>query len=367
MKTRAYVYTYSNVFLIGITALIIIPRQTYAQTGSWKLAGNNLTGTEKLGSLNNTDLQIVTNNTTRLFVRRSGYVGIGTSLPLQKLHVVGASVLANSTTIDPESYINAVVAGAITDGSGWAVKSGIGGQVSTGVAWGIGAIGGAFGGALYLGFTDGSNNSSMQTGIQINADRNVLLVPQSGNVGIGIVSPTEKLHIGGTNPGIKLGSSSIRQTGANLVINAPTSPGLPPPGNLILQATTSTSVHSGSVAIGTSTPAKGFELSVAGKVICTEAKVQAYANWPDYVFDDDYKLLSLSDLKHSIKLNKHLPDIPSSAEVTTDNGIELGDMQAKLLKKIEELTLYILQLHEDIESLKADNHNLHKSLDELSK
>ena len=68
---------------------------------------------------------------------------------------------------------------------------------------------------------------------------------------------------------------------------------------------------------------------------------------------DEYNLKSLDDLENYIKLNKHLPDIPSMNEVQK-NGVELGQMQAKLLKKIEELTLYVIQLKKDNEQMKKE-------------
>jgi hypothetical protein len=72
--------------------------------------------------------------------------------------------------------------------------------------------------------------------------------------------------------------------------------------------------------------------------------------WYDHVFYPDYKLRSLNELEQFIKKNNHLPEIPSAKEVA-ENGIDLGDMQAKLLLKIEELTLYILQQNKEITDL----------------
>jgi hypothetical protein len=66
--------------------------------------------------------------------------------------------------------------------------------------------------------------------------------------------------------------------------------------------------------------------------------------WSDYVFNDDYKLRSLSSLESFIKQNKHLPEVPSAKEVE-EKGISVGDNQALLLKKIEELTLYVIEFY----------------------
>jgi hypothetical protein len=72
---------------------------------------------------------------------------------------------------------------------------------------------------------------------------------------------------------------------------------------------------------------------------------------PDYVFADNYKLTSIDELEKFIKSNKHLPGIPNAEDVA-NNGIELGDMQARMLQKIEELTLYIIELKKENEEIK---------------
>jgi hypothetical protein len=85
--------------------------------------------------------------------------------------------------------------------------------------------------------------------------------------------------------------------------------------------------------------------------------------WADFVFDSSYRLRSLIDLKKFINTNKHLPDVPSAKEVI-NGGLDIGDNQAALLRKIEELTLYMIQLSEEVEKLKQQNSELKKHLDE---
>ena len=103
----------------------------------------------------------------------------------------------------------------------------------------------------------------------------------------------------------------------------------------------------GKVGIGTSYPQS--ELAVNG-TITTKKVMVTQANWPDYVFDTNYKIPSLRELETFIKKNKHLPNIPSAQQVKKD-GIDLGDNQAMLLKKIEELTLYVIQQGKRMEVL----------------
>jgi len=112
----------------------------------------------------------------------------------------------------------------------------------------------------------------------------------------------------------------------------------------------------GNVVFGSSSivPAAGYKLSIDGKVICEELKVQLNASWPDYVFEDNYHLPSLESLERSVMASKHLPGIPSAADVNAQQGVELGDMQKRLLEKVEELYRYMIRLNNENKQLKAE-------------
>lgn len=116
-------------------------------------------------------------------------------------------------------------------------------------------------------------------------------------------------------------------------------------GNTLFNNTGAVGINTGSVAI----PA-GVKLAVNGKVNCKEVEV-TLSGWSDYVFDQSYKLKSLYEVENFINTNKHLPDVPSEKEVLS-NGINLGKMDAILLQKIEELTLYVIQLKKENDQLK---------------
>ncbi len=103
----------------------------------------------------------------------------------------------------------------------------------------------------------------------------------------------------------------------------------------------------GYVGIGTTNPQE--QLSVNGNIRAKQVKVEI-TNWPDYVFEKEYTLPSIESLQNYVQQNKHLPDVPSATEIEA-NGLNLGELNKVLIKKIEELTLYLLQQEKRINSL----------------
>nr|WP_315421948.1 hypothetical protein [uncultured Pedobacter sp.] len=177
-----------------------------------------------------------------------------------------------------------------------------------------------------------------------------------GNVGIGTLNPQSKLEIAGAL-NLKYNSNTeywLKHTDVNNNMIT----GFKREGNSLLVrafdgvrfAVGNTEVPvfnlnaNGNVGIDTATPSE--KLSVNGKIRAREIKVEA-ANWPDYVFDKDYKILGLNELDAYISENHHLPDVPSAKEVEA-NGIALGETNKLLLKKVEELTLYLIEQNKKI-------------------
>lgn len=127
----------------------------------------------------------------------------------------------------------------------------------------------------------------------------------------------------------------------------------------------------GNIGVGTADPGEKLEVNgnalIDGELYSKKVKVSVDpGNWPDYVFASSYELRALSELESFVKKNGHLPEVPSAKEVET-NGLDLGDMDATLLKKVEELTLYMIEMKKEIEELKKENKRLSKEVKEVKK
>lgn len=202
----------------------------------------------------------------------------------------------------------------------------------------------------------------------------------NGNVGIGTTSPTRKLDVNGhakirgslilnqttsdytdiqlghdTNDRIFSDNSTAKHYGGGMFFRVTPDPSLNITHNYIdvMMLT-----DKGNVGIGTS-DTKGYKLAIAGSkgVIAEEVTVKLQSNWPDYVFTEDYKLPTLIEVEKQIKDKGHLANIPSAKEVEK-NGVKLGEMNKKLLEKIEELTLYTIQQEKEIQKLKSQQEHL---------
>jgi hypothetical protein len=123
--------------------------------------------------------------------------------------------------------------------------------------------------------------------------------------------------------------------------------------------------NDGNIGIGTSDP--DAKLTVAGDIHSREVRVTINAGvGPDFVFQDNYDLKTLAEVEKFIKENKHLPDI-ESAKVMENEGLELGKMDMKLLQKIEELTIYMIDFKKEMDGIKQENQKLKDRIVELEK
>jgi hypothetical protein len=115
-------------------------------------------------------------------------------------------------------------------------------------------------------------------------------------------------------------------------------------------------LYATSIGIGTSNPNTAYKLNVKGGILAEKVKIISSVG-ADFVFDDDYELPSLSDVESFIKENKHLPEI-QSAEEMKNGGLDMGEFQIKLLQKVEELTLYVIELEKKTADLESKLKNI---------
>lgn len=176
---------------------------------------------------------------------------------------------------------------------------------------------------------------------------------QNGNIGIGTSAPLAQLHINNNNYGsILLGDGS---SGGGVAITKESDNRIAFWNNGIYGSSQSerfTILQNGNVGIGTNNPGP-YKLAVDGKIFARGVKV-SLGTIADYVFDSTYQLRSLSSLEQYINQNKHLPGIPSAEQVKKEGGIELQEMNVKLLEKVEELTLYVIELKKENEQIKKE-------------
>jgi len=121
--------------------------------------------------------------------------------------------------------------------------------------------------------------------------------------------------------------------------------------------------HDGDAFIVSKLGETNFSVKGDGHVYAREIEV-TLDPFPDYVFDDRYNLLPLSELSEYIEENQHLPNIPSAEEVK-ENGIGLGELSLKQMEKIEELTLYLIEINERLNAVEKENIDLKKEIKRL--
>jgi hypothetical protein len=339
------------------------------------VAGRNVAGGLLDFYVNNTnegaDYAQSPNGILALRLNSNGHVGVGTASPATTLDVAGSSVMGGHIEVIRAS------------GSGHTVGLGVDGAGSD---WGVALFqdgakrlvvdqnGGVLLGASYV------NGSAPANGLSV-----------QGNVGIGTMNPTRRLQVysnedgdflpfevfgkynGSATPSGGLGiDSAATYWGVSLFQNGNKLFTVDANGGVLIgsgyqshDAPINGAIIQGNVGIGTSEPT--HKLSVNGTIKTKEVIVET-TGWADYVFADDYALKPLAEVEAHIKQHKHLPGIPSAKEAATQ-GVSLGEMQARLLAKIEELTLHaiaqekktsvrLLEQEQRIQKLEQENRQL---------
>jgi hypothetical protein len=187
-------------------------------------------------------------------------------------------------------------------------------------------------------------------------------------LGIGTAAPNAFLHI--STPNVTWHGFLLEQNSTAATVAQETRVKNDASAGLIIANTVSTYkevfkvLGNGRTIIGskTSVAHPTASLTVGGKIVCQDLYVTAITDWPDYVFADNYKLPSLSEVKSYYSLNKHLPGVPTAKEIE-EKGISVSETSTIQMQKIEELTIYMVQLKEEIDQLKKENKVLKSKLE----
>jgi hypothetical protein len=213
-----------------------------------------------------------------------------------------------------------------------------------------------------------------------------MLIRNDGLVGIGTTSPTELLQVGNSSQrglSIRLGeratfglSGTHAETiiGNNaVVVGSEVRTMNTASGASAITMKWSDGIHfyatNSAVTAGQPLNTAAFEkmrITPGNGVYAEQVTVELQSNWPDYVFDKDYPLPSLIDTENFIQKNRHLPGMDKADDIKA-NGINLGEMDVKLVEKIEQLTLYLIDHNKTLLQLMDENKELQERIADLEK
>ena len=278
------------------------------------------------------------------YLSSNGFLGIGTSNPSQMLHI-GGSIKSNGLFYTDASRVQFG-----TESGYWAAVNSRG--INTG-DW--------VNSPLYGEFITGSDYDIK---FKIQGQTRLFVDKLNGYVGIGTNTPSNNLDVAGTG---RFASTVFFDGGNNYVNSSGNESGFLFQNNSSSRAQLAWIDNGGNGYFGIYNYTQGkwqqtwknngtteINVNTIIKGILESKKVKVTANpgsVPDYVFQPSYKLKTLNELEAFIKANSHLPNIPNAKEIET-NGQNLGEMQLKLLEKIEEMTLYLIQENKENSNLK---------------
>jgi hypothetical protein len=271
------------------------PLKVHPNANNWVIY--NMTGTYG-NSMQFWAYSNTTNLGPKLTITDAGNMGVGTQTPVAKLDVNGS--LNVNGTANASSYISSTI--STNEGGGFGLINPLKTAPDAASLWRIYNMTTAYG-SNSLQFWAYSNTTNLGS---------KLTITDAGNMGIGIAAPAAKLDV------------------------------------------------AGNVRIGSVTMPAGYRLYVEQGILTEKVKValKTSANWADHVFAPGYPLQPLGDVETFIKNNQHLPGVPSAQQLVQDGGIDVNMMFAKQMEKIEELTLYIIEMKKEIKQLQQENTRL---------
>jgi hypothetical protein len=335
-----------------------------AYNDRWRIDGNVADSTHFFGTTNDMPVKFRSNNVERLLISPEGYLGIGTSDPQSLLDVNGDATFRNQVYMNglaPASPGNLVL---FLDPATGQLRAGESGNVPYPPAPG----------------TPCDPMAIVQNPVWHNGPNKIFTSCPQIYVGIGTVSPEYHLDVRGnskitgalgigTNPilnnvqvnvktqanrgvGICIDHDVFDQFSYGYKINVydETTKGFAIFSNLYNKEVFAMRAD-GQLTISNDQQ-KILQLEPNGLLRSRHIKVDL-DNWADYVFDEGYPLMPLNEVENFIEANGHLPNVPSAEEMI-ENGLDVEETNRMLMEKVEELTLYLIEQHKEIDALKAE-------------
>lgn len=312
----------------------------------WSMSGNSASGTNFIGTTNNTPFRIRTNNALRMSIDENR-TGLGLSNPSANLHIHSTYVVEPGNIIEPfgrdiaQPYETTFYMTNTTTGS----------SSSDGFAI-----------IQYDNRVTLRQRENDNLNIYGANEKGITIYPE-GTVGMGNGGAHANMYIGSFGGTSTSGSTSylgfnVRRNGtvwslqSNSVSNGGSVIWGDAVGNILFANIASTGTSEQQISSNDFNSHVNLILRNDGMLMAKEVKV-TLSGWPDYVFGEGYKLMSLGETEEYIKENGHLPGVPSAQEVE-EEGLSLGEMNARLMQKVEELTLHVIELQKQIEELKKE-------------
>lgn len=341
--------TNTDIITVDANGNLATQSASFLSGTAWSLTGNAAAATDFIGTTNAQPLTFKTNNSDRAVITSTGDMGIGTTTPTAKLEVTSVPTAGQTAIIG--KGINTGVFGEATDMNASLTEEGIlqGWSEAIGV-FGKGTYASTTGNGNIYGVVGSSAGANILNNVGVYGEANNA---NGYNTGVfGSTHSTNGIYNTGTGGEVKLNPTAIWNRA--IAGYAPIAPN-----HFAGYFEGNVEVQTGAVRVGNVNTPTGYKLYVEQGILTEKVKVAVASSpaWADYVFAADYKLAPLSEVEKFINENNHLPNIPSADELVKE-GLDLGKMQSLQMEKIEELTLYLIEMKKEIDTLKSENAQL---------